>query len=342
MPSTALEGMVTDTGWTVGKLISKSSGSGGNFCTRYTAMDQDGKIGFLKAMDLSKVAAKPLEDIVKTISEYLFEQNILEHCKEQKLTKVVTPLDSGELLSPKEFPPLNRVFYIIFELAEGDLRAQFINQGIDSWKRLFKSLHHVAIGIRQLHKVGIAHQDIKPSNILCFSNDESKISDLGRVTDANGESPFSFDQFTGDRSYAPIEVKFGIGPAEFIDRRLSDLHMYGSLIFHVISGAQITPIIIEETRLIMPHSGTTSYEDTLPFLKSAFATVMNRFREDCQKRFGEKIAEELTGMVNELCFPDHKLRGNLKYKNKVQRLSMEKYISKMAAIMRLAHINGLS
>ena len=323
-------------------MISKTSGSGGNFCTRYTAVDLDGKIGFLKAMDLSKVATKPLDEIVKTISEYLFEQNILKHCKEQRLTKVVTPLDSGELLSPKEFPPLNRVFYIIFELAEGDLRAEFINKGVSSWKLLFKSLHHVAIGIRQLHKIGIAHQDIKPSNILCFSNEESKISDLGRVTDSKGESPFSLDSFTGDRSYAPIEVMFGIGPTEFLDRRLSDLHMFGSLIYHVISGAQITPIIIDETRLIMPHIGTTSYDDTLPFLKSSFATVISRFRENCQNLFGEKIASELAEIVSELCFPDYRFRGNLKHKSKIQRLSMEKYISKMASILRLAHVNGLN
>jgi hypothetical protein len=123
MPSTALEGLITDSGWTIGKMINKTSGSGGNFCTRYTAVYHDGKIGFLKAMDLSKVASKPLNEMKRTIDEYLFEQNVLERCKEKKLTKVVVPLDSGEILTTKNFPPLNRVFYIIFELAEGDLRV---------------------------------------------------------------------------------------------------------------------------------------------------------------------------------------------------------------------------
>ncbi|MCU8010123.1 protein kinase [Shewanella sp. SM87] len=341
MPSTALEGLVTESGWTIGKMINKTSGSGGNFCTRYTAVSSRGKIGFLKAMDLSKVASGSLEGMKKTIDEYLFEQKILEQCRDQKLSKVVTPLDSGEILSPKSFPPFNRVFYIIFELAEGDLREQFINTNISSWRSLFKSLHHVAIGIRQLHLIGIIHQDIKPSNVLCFPNQESKISDLGRVTDVSGNSPFSGLTFTGDRSYAPIEIHLGFVPSEFIDRKLSDLHMFGSLIFHVISGVQITPILIEESKLLIPPNLET-YPEILPFMKSAFTTIMNRFRNDCESLFGYEIANELVCIVDELCYPDHDLRGNKKHLNKAQRLSMEKYISKMAVINRMAFVKGLS
>ncbi len=249
--------------------------------------------------------------------------------------------DSGEIFSPKSLPPLNRVFYIIFELADGDLRDQFINTNTSSWKSLFKSLHHVAIGIRQLHLIGIIHQDIKPSNVLCFPNQESKISDLGRVTDMSGNSPFSGLNFTGDRSYAPIEIHLGFIPSEFIDRRLSDLHMFGSLIFHVISGSQITPVLIGEANLLIPKH-LSSYQEILPFIKSAFATIMIRFGAECETLFGSEISKELVCMVNELCCPDYRLRGNNKYSNKAQRLSMEKYVSKMAGINRLAFSKGLN
>ncbi|MFT5542591.1 MAG: serine/threonine protein kinase [Arenicella sp.] len=341
MPSTALEGLVTASGWTIGKMINTTSGSGGNFCTRYTVISPEGKICFLKAMDLSKVTSGSLEDMKKTIDEYLFERKVLEQCRDKKLSKVVTPLDSGEICSPKNYPPLNRVFYIIFELADGDLRDQFINTNTSSWRSLFKSLHHVAIGIRQLHLIGIIHQDIKPSNILCFPNQESKISDLGRVTDINGNSPFTGLRFTGDQSYAPIEIHLGFVPSEFIDRRLSDLHMFGSLIFHVISGIQITPVLIEESNLLTPLE-ISSYEERLPFIKSAFATIMIRFNIECESLFGNEIANDIVSIVSELCYPDYRLRGNKKYSNKAQRLSMEKYISKMAGINRLAFSKGLN
>jgi len=341
MPSTALEGMTTGTGWTIGKMINTTSGSGGNFCTRYTAISADGTIGFLKAMDLSKVAAGSLEEILKTVNEYLFERTILEQCKDKKLTRVVVPLDSGELLSPRAIAPLNRVFYIIFELAEGDLREQYINNNTPSWAKVFKSLHHVAIGIKQLHQIGIAHQDIKPSNVLCYGNDQSKISDLGRVTDEGGLSPFTTLSFTGDIAYAPIEVLFNIKPKEFLDRRLSDVHMFGSLVYHVISGAQITPGLIEESRLILPNIDNVSYSEALPYIKSAFGTLINRFNEECVVIFGAEIAKDLTEMVKELCFPDYLLRGNLKYSNKAQRLSLEKYISKISSVIRQCHVCGI-
>lgn len=343
MPASSLEGLITESGWTINKLLKNTSGSGGNFCTQYEATSPDGKIGFLKAMDLSSALnSGSLEVLQRTVSEYLFEQEILNHCRDQNLSKVVVPLDSGSVLNPNFGSPLNQVYYIIFDFAEGDLRKEYINKDITSWSKVFRSLHHVAVGIKQLHNVGIAHQDIKPSNILCFPNDESKISDLGRVTDDQGKSPFSLLNFTGDLSYAPVEIRFNATPNnDFLDRRHSDLHMYGSLIYHLISGVQLTPILINETRSLMPNSPLTTYDEALPFLKLAFGKMMADFYSKCEQDFGEDIASELHEIVKELCYPDYNYRGNLKYSRKVQRLSLEKYVSKMASIQRKIYVNGI-
>lgn len=344
MPATSLEGLVTNSGWTINKLIKNTSGSGGNFCTQYEATSPEGKTGFLKAMDLSNALnSGSLEVLQRTVSEYLFEQEILNHCRDQNLSKVVVPLDSGSVINPNFVQPLNQVYYIIFDFAEGDLRKEYINKEITSWSKVFRALHHVGVGLKQLHNVGIAHQDIKPSNILCFANDESKISDLGRVTDDKGKSPFSQLTFTGDRSYAPVELHFNAIPRDdFIDRRYSDLHMYGSLIYHLISGVQLTPILINQTRELMSNAPLTSYEEALPFLKLAFGKMMEEFYNKCEEEFGEDISSELHEIVKELCYPDYKYRGNLKYSRKVQRLSLEKYISKMASIQRKIYITGIN
>lgn len=341
MPSTALEGLVTESGWTIGKMINKTSGSGGNFCVRYLA-SKDGKIGFLKAMDLSRaMVSGELEDIQKIVNEYLFEQKVLDKCKEKKLKRVVTPLDSGKVTSPSGIGPYKIVYYIIFELAKCDLREQFINKQIESWVSVFQSLHHVAVGIKQLHYIGIAHQDIKPSNILYYKDDSSKVSDLGRVTDEKNESPFSSQSFTGDYSYAPVELRYGVTITEFIDRRASDLYLFGSLIYHVIEGAQLTAILEHEGKLIMPNMQDSSYFEALPFLKSAFTTIINRFTETSESLFGKKIANELTEVVKELCNPDYNERGNKIHNNKSMRLSMERYIGKMASILRMIKIKGM-
>ncbi len=52
-----------------------------------------------------------------------------------------------------------------------------------------RMLHHVAVGLQQLHGVGIAHQDLKPSNVLVFSDFISKLADLGRSAHADYEPP---------------------------------------------------------------------------------------------------------------------------------------------------------
>ncbi len=54
MPSKALEGLVITSGWKIGKMINTTSGSSGNFCTRYTAISPEGKIGSLKAIEIRR------------------------------------------------------------------------------------------------------------------------------------------------------------------------------------------------------------------------------------------------------------------------------------------------
>ena len=89
MPSQSLEGLKTDSGWTVIERLKNELGSGGNFCVRYLAKSRKGEIGFLKAMDLSSVI-HDLRELQQKVGEYIFEQNILQSCKDKKMSKVVT------------------------------------------------------------------------------------------------------------------------------------------------------------------------------------------------------------------------------------------------------------
>lgn len=341
MPSNSLQGLTTPTGWTITTKLTQKLGSGGNFCTRYLATGPNDQVGFLKAMDLTR-ALQSLEHLNQLTSEYLFEQHILGFCKDKNMSKVVVPIDAGQMQHPNFEPPLNNVFYIIFEKAEGDLRQTHLEVQDKSWSALFKTLHHVCIGVEQLHRAGIAHQDIKPSNILRFSDTQNKISDLGRVTDVHGKSPFSLLDFTGDRSYMPIEYSHGFKLSEFRDRFLSDMYLVGSLAYQGITGAQISTAIFSEAELFFPNIRSLNYAEALPYYQSAFVTILNRFETECRQHFGEKLAQQLTSIVSEMCNPNYEERGAPKFSSKTLRYSMRRYTGKFANIVSTAKIAGIA
>ncbi|WP_188149515.1 protein kinase family protein [Teredinibacter waterburyi] len=290
-------------------------------------------------MDISRALGQGPEAIQSLITEYIFERDILEHCKALRMSKVVLALDAGELTVPNF--QNGTVYYLIFEKADGDLRQEFLNNlNHKKWRNAFKAIHHVSVGAAQLQRARIAHQDIKPSNVLCFS-EESKLSDLGRVTDEGGRSPFLGAQFTGDPRYEPIEGNFGVHGNDFIDRYHTDIYMVGSLAYQLVTGIQMPAKMMEEARLLTPHVFSMSYIEALPILISAFNTIIDRFHKKCEKDFGEKIAVNLKTVVFEMCHPDKEKRGAPGAKRTAQRLSFERYVGKFNTLATQAQIARL-
>jgi len=340
MPSRAIKGMITDSGWEIFKEVSDELGSGGNFCVRYLARSEQGKVGFLKAMDLTR--ATSLEHLKGLISEYLFEQKISEQCHRKGMSHIASAIDSGELTPPgyESMGVNGTVYYLIFEKADGDFRQKHFDAKKKQWIHAFRAAHHVAIGAAQLHRSGIAHQDIKPSNILSFSNENFKVSDLGRVTDSSGESPFSGMRYTGDTSYNPPEMLHGSYRINgFSERYLSDIYLVGSLLFHIVEGVQITAILKQEAELINNRIRWLNYEEALPIWMTAFNAVLERFYENCQILFPNEMAYSLKITVAEMCSPDISRRGRKGINNSI--CSMERYVGKAANIVRLALVHGV-
>ena len=82
-------------------------------------------------------------------------------------------------------------WFIDMELAERDLRSVAIHNGTPTHCPEFRSAEHFDALIKQclsglvfLHNVvHVAHNDIKPVNILMFANGVAKLGDLGLATD---------------------------------------------------------------------------------------------------------------------------------------------------------------
>ncbi|HTH57859.1 MAG TPA: protein kinase [Cyclobacteriaceae bacterium] len=198
-----LEGRELNNGWKVISKVRLKNTSGGNFSVSYKVQRNTNgynEIAFLKACNLSRAfrTSDFMKELEKLTTAHNFERELLEICSHGKMTKIIRILDHGEVHYvddgvEQEFYP---VPYLIFEAAEGSVRDKLNDQKSYEPLWILRSLHSIAKGLSQLHAKAIAHQDLKPSNVLFFKkNDESKIGDLGRSDIKGRETPHSKFQF---------------------------------------------------------------------------------------------------------------------------------------------------
>ena len=341
-PAQQLIGKELPNDWKVEKLIDRpETATGGHFSTSYIVRSGSGVKAFLKAMDFKKALESPDPARMLQImtAAYNFERDILEKCKSNHLSRIVRVLDSGRL-PPQTGDPSSVVQYLIFELADADIRS-FVNWGKSfdiTWA--LRTIHHAAAALQQLHSAEIAHQDVKPSNVLIFNDQHSKLADLGRAFDSHSTSPHDEFEYAGDPSYAPPELLYRYIPEDWRVRRFGcDVYLLGSLVIFFFAGVSMTHLLFN--RLDRNHNCKHwggSYSEVLPYLQHVFAQIVQEIRADFvhktaelvkQEKIRTNFANEIAELIKQLCNPDPQLRGhpkNVKYKNSNQ-YSLIRYVS---------------
>ena len=284
-------------------------------------------------MDYRKAleADDPARALQAMTAAFNFERDILEKCRDRRLSRVVTVLDSGQV-RPANGQPSDLVEYLIFELAAGDLRTFVAADTLLQSAWTLRTLHQAASALRQLHAAGIAHQDVKPSNVLVFgtpnsTTTNSKLADLGRASDKARISPSDGLTCAGDLTYAPPELLYRHVASDWNRRRLGcDLYLLGSIVLFFCSGVSMTHFLF--SRLDEEHHFTRwsgSYEEVLPYLQHVFSQGLRDLRSTLQTEFADEVAQ----LIAYLCDPDPKRRGHPR--NLTQRgnqYSLERFVSR--------------
>lgn len=224
---------------------------------------------------------------------------------------------------------LSRVNYLIFERADRDARAHLaLAAKYDAAWRL-RSLHNVAAALRQLHAHDIAHQDVKPSNVLIFGG-TSKVADLGRASQFGVVAPHDDEPFAGDPQYTPIEVCYGQVDSDWRRHRLgADLYLFGSLIHFFFTQVAMTPamqLVLDPVHV--PQNWGDSWPAVLPHVRHAFNRVCSDFESSLVPILGRDAAE-LATLVRYLCEPDVGLRGFPSKRGSSTQFSLERFISRL-------------
>lgn len=298
--------------------------TGSNFSIGYEAERSDGRRGFIKVLDISRAAQTqdPARTLEYVTAAFNFERDILAGCK--GLSRVVHVLAEGtenEIADGQ----LEVAQYIVFELADTDLRKLRLTVSTFDVAHSLRTLHHVATGLAQLHGRKMAHQDIKPSNILLFEGQGSKLGDLGSSSWKSKAGPH--DEFTipGDLAYAPPELLYGHVYLDWDTRRRAcDLYQLGSLAVFAFTGVGMTWLLNKHTHVSHRHTKWSGrYREILPYLERYFREAIL----DLSQHLPEPFVHDVTQVVVELCQPDPTRRGHPRNHAIGNPYGLERYVS---------------
>ena len=202
-------------------LLLKKIGSGGS-SKIYVAFDtKEGKYYAVKQFKPASLCG-----IQSPFSQFEREIRNLSNFNHENILSLHEALFSEELMTA----------YLVLEWANCGSLDQYLESvsGIDP-NALATIFSQVIAGIMHLHEKGIAHKDIKPSNILLFDDGTCKISDFGI-----GHSFQSADCVVGTPAYQAPEV-FGDDEEEyeedcFIDPVKEDVWSLGVSIYQTYFG----------------------------------------------------------------------------------------------------------
>ena len=342
-----LTGQTLPSGWKLVQQLSKSpGGSGSNFCVGYIA-ERNGNKAFVKAIDFVKAlnAADPIAELAKLTSLATFEREAMELCEAQNLSRLIRLFSFEYVNLDSTKNPLNQVYCLIMEIGAGDLRKQLSHVGVFSCSAVFAILADVALGMSQLHRHGVAHQDIKPSNVISMTDMSApknalfKVGDLGRVVRKDRSGPYDGLPWPGDGQYAPPERYYGLVPTQWTDaRESSDAYMLGSLVFFLLTGTPLQPLLWSRlTPMMMP--GTWSGGYTEPLILVLRSLQLNIISDVLLPRVPPSLKDSLVAVLKELIDPDPVKRGDRRARAQVDNaVGLDRFVPKFRQLANQAGI----
>lgn len=325
-------------GWKVVEKLNHQGTSGGHFSVPYLAKDRIGKLHFLKAFDFS-TAFQPGVDVVKELhrltAAFEHERDILELCKSRHLSGVVVAITHGYVQVPNMPPQEGTVYYLIFELADSDVRRQ-----VDKTNRLdllwcLYILDDVALGLLQVHREAIAHQDLKPSNVLIYGK-TCRVGDFGRSSRKGRQIWMDDLHVAGDTTYAPPELLYSYIHPDFVPRRMGcDLYLLGNLAAFLLSGVNVTAALFARLpKEFHPRKWGGTYEQALHHLVTAFDDTVTEIAQTIDPI----VRDDIVAVIRELCTPDLARRGHPRGIGTANQYSLERYKSRFDLLLKTAEV----
>lgn len=317
-PKYQLQGLTLQSGWTLGEPIFPSPDStGGNFGVGYKAT-RGSELAFVKAIDFVQALNHddPLEALTQMAGLATFEKDVLVYCSERRMSRVLRYLGHEYIYFDGTKNPLSRVSCLVMEAGTTDLRRLVSNVEAATCSWNLHVLSDVAQAISQLHRGGIAHQDVKPSNVIAVTDPKSrapnpmKLGDVGRVVRRDQSGPYDKEDWPGDPNYCPPERWYGHVPPDWCDARdAADAYMLGSLMSFLFTGTTLQSLVMQQIpEPFRPTNWKGRFDENLmPVLVNAHEIALDTY---LRPQLLPNVAETAMRIARALTHPDPLKRGD--------------------------------
>lgn len=126
----------------------------------------------------------------------------------------------------------DEIQFIVMEYIDGITLKEFIDQqGVLRWKDALHFTTQILRALQHAHDKGIVHRDIKPQNIMLFSDGTIKVMDFGIARFSRVDGKTLSDKTIGSVHYISPEQARG----DMTDER-SDIYSVGVMLYEMLTG----------------------------------------------------------------------------------------------------------
>ncbi|MDE7364732.1 MAG: Stk1 family PASTA domain-containing Ser/Thr kinase [Ruminococcus sp.] len=162
--------------------------------------------------------------------EYAENEEFLRRFRNE--SKAIAVLSHPNIVKIYDVGFSDQLQYIVMEYIEGITLKEYIEEEqVLTWKDTVHFVIQILRALQHAHDKGIVHRDIKPQNIMMFSDGTIKVMDFGIAKFAREEGKTATDQAIGSVHYISPEQAGG----DVTDQK-SDIYSVGAMMYEMLTG----------------------------------------------------------------------------------------------------------
>lgn len=222
--------------------------------------------------------------------EYAENEEFLRRFRNE--SKAIAVLSHPNIVKIYDVGFSEKLQYIVMEYIDGITLKEYIeDEKVLTWKDTVHFVIQILRALQHAHDKGIVHRDIKPQNIMMFSDGTIKVMDFGIAKFAREEGKTATDQAIGSVHYISPEQASGA-----VTDAKSDIYSVGAMMYEMLSGRKPfdsdNPVAIAVMHMQDIPERPRAINPAIPDgLEEIVLKAMEKAPEDRYRNTGEMIAD---------------------------------------------------